>query len=1584
MKITRHFTREGQSPYADIPFRAVRFLPKTDDAAASYMPETAQFPASFSREAAQALLDTAFCRGGIPVRLMKIEEAGLPEWLWRSSPDDEALGRLSETDRFSGETDARQIFDRMAGALTYWGWKGGYFSEEKDARAFHDEICFMLAAQRAAPNAAQWRLTGLNWAYGLDAPRTAPFYCAEGKNGEIIRAVSAYQRPASYAWLLQNIAKDMGNKYGFMELERQKAQLAPFHVTTGCNLSAMPGKGEKPAGNSALSSGDAAPGIAALLKADSSFARFGAAGNPLAGGASLTALDINHPDIEAFISVQNMADRDNISGAAGRKLAERHSRAILAACSGFAAGDDFAVKPLSDINKDEAYDPAHNAALRKALEAAQRDCLSDSFIQSLIETARRGWESEMLPDILPLDNAFEIDAPASEAGQRRAAVLPQNFLRAVERDDAWPLISRGDGAELKTLPARRLWDKLAFASWQRGGTSLHFHSTINDWHTVPEAGKIPASSPDSAFLFADNTAAPAFTLNLAAFSDDKTGFDSAIFLHAVRLGVIAQDISVTAAQYPSRAIARKTLDYRPIALGYANLAPLIMEMGLAYDSEPARALAAAVTALMTGAAYVTSTEIAAEQGSFKAYAANAQAMLRIIGNHRRAAHGHTQNYEKLGIAPLPLNAAICPVPEIAELAKVAWDKAFRMGEAYGFRNAQISALAENDAAERIMDCEAAGLDALPGLIKFNTRVDGSAHKTARPAALRTLRNLGLSEEQTADISAYLAGSASLDDAPGINAAALRAKGFDDEALENIKAALLRANSLRAAFSPTAISEAAYLAILTKNNISAEDYTQPGFDLLSALGFSAGEIRKAEIALCGSMSIAGAPHLDERDYAIFDCALSREAGTNLPDNALTAESIIRMRAAAQPFLSGGIGGEIVLPAGALVEDCAKTSMLAWKLGLKSISVTRQAADLSQFRTLRLAAEEEKRAAAKKGELSRISPVSPNQSIGEILPGRIEEREKLPNRRQGYTQQAVIGGHKIYLRTGEFKDGRLGEISIDMDKEGAAFRSVMDGFATAVSLGLQYGVPLSEFVDAFTFSKFEPAGLVRGNETIKNASSILDYIFRELAVSYLGRYDLAHIDVSADSPETSLNAVHSAKDIKLLPAAGGDEFEIKSEAGGETFSEPPKRFSYSLSDREYKDAEPEAEPDFDFDLEEEVKKTQVRNEAEAQLVYAAEARKTALRPDLTDFSLNASPQKREKTESAENKIAGEPSAGNYGYADAQERPYSNIRGSRRSFTDTAPVAAAISVSANGQQQKPAVSYSASAYAPAPEAQKPRSAPAEFSAQISPQRERENTRRAEPSAASAPINYASPQAYAKPERALPIADRSAIPAKHANEPRQQTAAAASEAPRAWTPFSPAFTEIKPRQTVKETADISAPAGGNAPINESETKSAPAPIKSARPPETDNSEEGFEAALERSLIHELFGGGSDKKKQETAAGSAPQTKSAAPAPQAKSYASAQNPRRESAAPITEKQAAPARQPVASRTEPARRERSMERGAAESGGRYRSETAVRAPEPAAISTAPKSAAANSPAPQPPRNISDRPNPYRSGYRAQQ
>ncbi|WP_046863263.1 vitamin B12-dependent ribonucleotide reductase [Microvirga massiliensis] len=1115
MKIERRYTKTGQSPYAAIAFRSTTSEIRNPDGSIVFRLEGIEVPESWSQVAADVLAQKYFRKAGVPARLRKVEENDVPSWLWRSVADEVALADLPEDERLVSEISSKQVFDRLAGCWTYWGWKGGYFTAEEYAAAFFDELRFMLASQMVAPNSPQWFNTGLHWAYGIDGPSQGHFY-VDHKTGRVTRSKTAYEHPQPHACFIQSVQDDLVNEGGIMDLWVREARLFKYGSGTGSNFSRLRGEGEK------LSGGGRSSGLMSFLKIGDRAAGAIKSGGTTRRAAKMVVVDIDHPDIEDYIDWKVKEEQKVAALVAGSKLANRHLKAIMRACVN------------CEAEGDACFDPEKNPALKREIKLARRAMIPDNYIKRVIQFARQGYTDIEFPIY---DTDWDSEAYLTVSGQNsnNSVSITDEFLRAVEADADWALLFRS-GKVKKTVKARDLWERIGHAAWASADPGLHFNTTMNDWHTCPAGGRIRASNPCSEYMFLDDTACNLASANLLAFYDrEMRQFDVDSFEHVCRLWTLVLEISVMMAQFPSREIAELSYEYRTLGLGYANIGGLLMTMGLPYDSDAGRALCGVLTAIMTGTAYATSAEMAGELGPFPAYKANAKHMLRVIRNHRRAAHGVHEGYEGLSTLPVPLDHASCPDANLVAHARAAWDRALDLGEKNGYRNAQSTVIAPTGTIGLVMDCDTTGIEPDFALVKFKKLAGGGYFKIINGAVPDALRALGYRESEIAEIEAYAVGHGSMKQAPGVNPGSLRARGFTDEKIEAIEKGLKSAFDIKFVFNKWTLGEDFLTEIL---KVPEEKLNDPGFDLLSYLGFSKTEIEAANIHVCGAMTLEGAPFLKPEHYPVFDCA--NPCG-RIGKRYLSVESHIRMMAAAQPFISGAISKTINMPNDATVEDCKSAYMLSWHLGLKANALYRDGSKLSQPLNAALIADDDDDADEAHEALLAQPAVAKTAQVAEKIVERVIERvervrdrEKMPDRRKGYTQKAIVGGHKVYLRTGEYDDGRLGEIFIDMHKEGAAFRAMMNNFAIAISLGLQYGVPLEEYVEAFTFTRFEPAGFVQGNERIKNATSIIDYVFRELAVSYLGRNDLAHVDPSETGPTTIGKGEDQSKAPSAAPA------------------------------------------------------------------------------------------------------------------------------------------------------------------------------------------------------------------------------------------------------------------------------------------------------------------------------------------------------------------------------------------------------------------------------------------------------------------
>ena len=1089
MRFERQFTTDKGRAYAGIRFDVRSSEIRNPDGKLVFEAKDILVPSSWSQVATDILAQKYFRKAGVPARLKSVEEDGMPQWLWRSVADKDALAALPEEEHYIGENSAQQVFDRIVGGWTYWGWKGGYFSDEEQALVYFDEMRFMLATQIAAPNSPQWFNTGLHWAYGIDGPSQGHFY-VDYKTGKLTASNSAYEHPQPHACFIQSVSDDLVNEGGIMDLWTREARLFKYGSGTGSNFSSLRGLGEP------LSGGGRSSGLMSFLKIGDRAAGAIKSGGTTRRAAKMVSVDIDHPDIEEYINWKVIEEQKVAALVTGSKVVARHLSAIMAICA--------------ELEAPESFDPNKTPALKKAVKLARRDQVPDNYIQRVIAFAKQGFKRI---EFRTYDTDWDSEAYLTVAGQNsnNSVRVSHDFLSAVEGDKTWNLTRRIDGSVHKTVEARALWNQIAYAAWSCADPGMQYHSTINEWHTCPAGGEIRGSNPCSEYMFLDDTACNLASINLLRFRTPEGGFDVKAFEHACRLWTLALEISVTMAQFPSKQIAQLSYEYRTLGLGYANLGGLLMSLGIAYDSTEGRAITGAISAIMTGKAYATSASIAAELGTFERYSENREPMLRVIRNHRRAAYGGKGGYEGLTVLPLSLDhdSLACAARQhpglsaLSAAAKSAWDEALSLGEVHGYRNAQTTVVAPTGTIGLVMDCDTTGIEPDFALVKFKKLAGGGYFKIMNRLVPLALQALGYDERQIKDIEAYAVGHGTLKDAPRINHEVLRMRGYTDDILAKLESGLKAAFDIRFAFNVFTLGEDFCLKTL---GIPKERLVDPGFNLLSYMGFGQEDIELANTYVCGTMSVEGAPHLKEEHLPVFDCA--SRCGTK-GTRALSVNSHIDVMAAAQPFISGAISKTINMPCEASVEDCADAYMRSWKMGLKANALYRDGSKLSQPLSAALIEDQEEE--KELGEMSQVKAIAhvSEKIVERIIEREVARRRTLPTRRKGYTQKAIVGGHKVFLRTGEYEDGTLGEIFIDMHKEGAAFRSLMNAFAISISMGLQYGVPLSRFVDAFTFTRFEPSGMVEGNDTIKMATSVLDYIFRELAVSYLDRQELAHV-------------------------------------------------------------------------------------------------------------------------------------------------------------------------------------------------------------------------------------------------------------------------------------------------------------------------------------------------------------------------------------------------------------------------------------------------------------------------------------------
>src|SRR5437016_4529758 len=787
MRIERRYTKEGQSPYADIEFRLTTSEIRNPDGSVVFRADDVEVPASWSQVASDVLAQKYFRKAGVPARLTRVEENTVPSFLWRSVADEAALAELTEKERTVGETSARQVFDRLAGTWTYWGWKGGYFDSEADASAFFDEIRHMLAMQMVAPNSPQWFNTGLHWAYGIDGPSQGHYY-VDFATGKLTKSKTAYEHPQPHACFIQSIADDLVNEGGIMDLWVREARLFKYGSGTGTNFSSLRAENERLAG------GGKSSGLMSFLKIGDRAAGAIKSGGTTRRAAKMVIVDTDHPDIEAFIDWKVKEEQKVAALVTGSKINQKHLKAVMRACVN------------CEGSGDDCFDPDKNPVLRREIKAARKTFVPDNLIQRVIQFAKQGYTDIEFP---VYDTDWDSEAYLTVAGQNsnNSVRLTDEFLKAVESDGEWDLTWRTKPGKIaKTVKARMLWEKIGHAAWACADPGLQYHTTVNDWHTCPASGPIRASNPCWEYMFLDDTACNLASMNLLAFRNGATQqFDLEGYEHAVRLWTIVLEISVLMAQFPSREIAQLSFDFRTLGLGYANLGGLLMSSGLPYDSDAGRQIAGALTAIMTGVSYATSAEMAALLGPFPGYKKNREHMLRVIRNHRRAAHRERTGFEKVATPPVRLDHASCQalsgnMPRLIEHAKRAWDRALALGEQHGFRNAQATVVAPTGTIGLVMDCDTTGIEPDFALVKFKKLAGGGYFKIINRAVPEALRVLGYRESEIAEIEAFAVGHGTLSNAPAINHTTLKAKGFTPEAVEKIEKALPTAFDIKFAFN----------------------------------------------------------------------------------------------------------------------------------------------------------------------------------------------------------------------------------------------------------------------------------------------------------------------------------------------------------------------------------------------------------------------------------------------------------------------------------------------------------------------------------------------------------------------------------------------------------------------------------------------------------------------------------------------------------------------------------------------------------------------------------------------------------------
>ena len=1103
--IERRFTTAGEDAFDVFDWIEMDVEIRNPDGSMADTVEGVKLPSGFSGVPGKVCAQKYLRKAGVPKHLRKVPEDGVPVWLQRSTPDHERLQTLDAGNRMGGEPDGRELFRRLAGTWTYWGWKYGYFASEADARAYFDEMCYLIASQRSAPNSPQWFNTGLHWAYGIEGPAQGHSF-VDPETGELEFSTNAYEHPQPHACFIQSVSDSLvGGSESIMGLWNREALLFKYGSGTGSNFSRIRGAGEP------LSGGGSSSGLLSFLKIGDRAAGAIKSGGTTRRAAKMVTLDLDHPDIEEYIDWKSSEEEKVSALVIGSNILQKNANSLMNAIWKF--GDD-----------EGRFDQEVNPGLRRAMVRAIREHVPQPHIQRILDLAKQGWKGV---DFEILDTNWQGEAYLTVSGQNsnNSVRVPNQFMDSVKQGGDWNLywrteLERSEAEDrepepCKTMDAGGLWDKVAYTAWACADPGVQFDTTINEWHTCPEGGKINGSNPCSEYMFLDDTACNLASINLLHYYDlDTQTFHIDDFRHSVRLWTTTLEISVLMAQFPSEEIARKSYEYRTLGLGYCNIGSLLMHMGIPYDDERAYAICGAITSIMCGETYSTSAEMASILGPFPDYERNSEHMLRVMRNHRRAAYDSSvDDYEGLTVSPMGINAKKCP-KDLLEAARESWDRAVREGEEHGYRNAQTTVIAPTGTIGLIMGADTTGVEPQFSLVQFKTLAGGGSLRIVNKGVPSALRRLGYSDNECKTIEEYIIGTGRIAGCPSLPVDRLMEAGLSGKDLAEIESKMGDVFDIRSAFAPSLLGKELCTGSL---GMTEDQYEDAFFDTLSFLGFTQEEVDAAEEHIFGNLTIEGAPGLKEEHLAVFDCATPCGAKGR---RSIAWPAHVKMMAAAQPFISGAISKTINMPSNSTVDDVREAYNLSHTTMNKACAVYRDCSKLSQPLMNKLVEDtdlteevtEEDPIERMVEETVKVLPVpeAVAQPVAESFVDFIATRRSLPDKKRATSTKARIGGHSVRLITGEYPDGKLGEIILVTSKEGAAWRAMLNQFAIAVSIALQHGVPLEAFIKVFTFQKFEPSGqVVGGSGRVKMASSLVDWIFRELAIEYAGRDDLAHV-------------------------------------------------------------------------------------------------------------------------------------------------------------------------------------------------------------------------------------------------------------------------------------------------------------------------------------------------------------------------------------------------------------------------------------------------------------------------------------------
>ncbi len=1052
LKIERVFTKKGSDRYEGIEFDLRDSRISNPDGSTVFEMKDVEVPLEWSQIATDILVQKYFRKKGVP----------------QKDRNGNVLKDKSGEAILGSEKSAKETINRLALAWRWWGEQYGYFNSKDDADSFEDELAYILMKQIAAPNSPQWFNTGLNLAYGINGKAQGHWYVdPETKKSKL--SEDAYTRGQPHACFILSIEDDLVNEGGIFDVLKTEARIFKYGSGTGTNFSSIR------ASNETLSGGGISSGLMSFLKIFDAGAGAIKSGGTTRRAAKMVTLDMDHPEIEQFIVWKAREEQKVAALVTGSYINYDHLKRIMLSA------------------ETNGIDPVKNPGLKKLINQAKLDYVPENYIKRILMLVENGIKSEDFT-FERYDTDFRSEAYYTVSGQNsnNSIRVTNEFFEALKNDSDWNLINRTNREVSKTLKARYLWNKVIESAWQSADPGVQYDTTINEWHTCPSDGRINASNPCSEYMFLDNTACNLASINLVKFYNPETGvFDVESYKHVIRLFTIVLEISVLSAHLPTKSVAERTYLYRTLGLGYANIGALLMQQGVAYESEKGYAITGALTSIMCGESYATSAEMAKVLGTFDKYEDNKDSMLRVIRNHRRASYNTPDSdYEDLTIKPQGINSSLIDA-SLGYNAMASWDYALKMGEEFGYRNAQVTVIAPTGTIGLVMDCDTTGIEPDFAVVKFKKLVGGGYFKIVNQSIRPALKNLGYSETEINDIEKYIIGTPSIKDSPYINFESLKAKGFTEKELTIIENNLENAYNLSSVFSKWNLGED-----FLKNTLKLSNEDINSSNLLKSLGFSNEQIELAEEYVCGAMTIEGAPHLKLEHYSVFDCA--NKCGKK-GKRYISTMGHLRQMAAAQPFISGAISKTVNLPEEATLEDIDEAYVKGWELMLKANALYRDSSKLSQPLNTSSDSKYAELFNFKEEDIKEeVSLIQMQKAIKEEVSA--PRRRRLPEERHSLTHKFSVAGHEGYITVGLFEEGTPGEVFITMSTAGSFLSGIMDALAVSLSLNLQYGVPLEAIVRKLTSTKFEPSGMT-SNKEIPLVKSITDYIGRWLGLKFL---------------------------------------------------------------------------------------------------------------------------------------------------------------------------------------------------------------------------------------------------------------------------------------------------------------------------------------------------------------------------------------------------------------------------------------------------------------------------------------------------